>query len=116
MKKTYYNLLILFLFFTQFILAQVPPVAINNYDTAELNTTLTVDAPGVLDNDTDADNDTLTVTEFLVDGFAYTAGQTASFFQGTLVINADGSYVFTPKQVIQEMLQQYFIPFQTEQI
>ncbi|MGH6979535.1 MAG: Ig-like domain-containing protein, partial [Brevundimonas sp.] len=53
----------------------------------------------VLTNDTDIDGGALTVTQFEVAGDAtiYTAGQTATIADvGTLVINADGSYTFTP--------------------
>ncbi|WP_143684931.1 Ig-like domain-containing protein, partial [Variovorax sp. KK3] len=57
----------------------------------------TVLAGNVLANDTDIDNDALTVTQFVVDGITYTAGQTAAIANvGALTINADGSYVFTP--------------------
>jgi len=62
----------------------------------------------VLDNDSDPDGDTLTVTGFLVDTNgdgtpeAFNAGETATITRpdgtpvGTIVINADGSFVFTP--------------------
>ncbi|WP_218584150.1 Ig-like domain-containing protein, partial [Pseudomonas sp. JG-B] len=61
---------------------------------------VTEDTPAtgnVLTNDSDVDNDTLTVTQFEVGGTTYTAGQTASLAGvGTLVINANGSFTFTP--------------------
>jgi VCBS repeat-containing protein len=45
----------------------------------------------------DADHDTLSVTQFVVGGQTYAAGTTATLSgMGTLVINADGSYAFTP--------------------
>jgi len=51
----------------------------------------------VLDNDSDADSDTLTVTEFVVGGVTYPAGSTVDVpGQGSLTLNADGSYTFTP--------------------
>ncbi|WP_264158947.1 retention module-containing protein [Metapseudomonas lalkuanensis] len=51
----------------------------------------------VLTNDSDVDNDTLTVTQFEVGGSTYTAGQTATLAGvGTLVINSNGSFTFTP--------------------
>lgn len=91
------NILLLFsLVFYQFIIAQTPPVAEDDYDTAEINTALNVNAPGVLVNDTDSDNDQLSVTQFMVNGASYTVGQTASFTQGTITFNANGSFVFTP--------------------
>ena len=61
-----------------------PPVAVDDaYSTAE-DTTLTVPAPGVLGNDTDADGDALTAA--LGTGPA----------NGTLTLNADGSFTYTP--------------------
>ncbi|MFC4862854.1 Ig-like domain-containing protein, partial [Pseudomonas sp. MAHUQ-62] len=71
------------------------PVASNDGPIA-----VTEDTPAtgnVLTNDSDIDNDTLTVTQFEVGGTTYTAGQTASLSGvGTLVINANGSFTFTP--------------------
>ncbi|WP_137822628.1 Ig-like domain-containing protein, partial [Pseudomonas sp. D(2018)] len=61
---------------------------------------VTEDTPAignVLTNDSDPENDTLTVTQFEVDGTTYTAGQTATITGvGSLVINANGSFTFTP--------------------
>jgi len=73
-----------------------PPTAINDYDTAEINTTLSVVAPGILVNDFDQDNNAIAVIEFIVNGISYTVGQTATFAEGTLSINADGSFTFVP--------------------
>lgn len=62
------------------------PLALNDgYSTPE-DTVLNVTAPGVLQNDTDADGDAL--SSILV------AGPTAS--EGSLVLNSDGSFAFTP--------------------
>ena len=60
-----------------------PVAADDNYTVAE-DGVLTVAAPGVLANDTDADGDTLTAQ--LVSGPA----------DGTLALNADGSFTYTP--------------------
>jgi VCBS repeat-containing protein len=61
-----------------------PPAATNDaYSTAE-DTPLTVAAPGVLGNDTDPDSSTLTAA--LVTGPGH----------GTLTLNADGSFTYTP--------------------
>ncbi|NWL80572.1 hypothetical protein DM872_27345, partial [Pseudomonas taiwanensis] len=61
---------------------------------------VTEDTPvngSVLTNDSDADGDALTVTQFVVNGTTYQAGDTATITNvGTLVINANGSYTFTP--------------------
>ncbi len=60
------------------------PVAVDDsYGTNE-ETALTVDAPGVLDNDTDAENNALT------------AALASDVSNGTLVLNADGSFTYTP--------------------
>jgi VCBS repeat-containing protein len=60
-----------------------PTAAANAYSTAE-DTALTVGAPGVLGNDSDADGDTLSAE--LGSGPSH----------GTLALNADGSFVYTP--------------------
>ncbi len=99
-SKKSFIAIIFILFFVQFLFAQKdpqhPPVANNDFDTAEINTTLTVDAPGVLKNDTDEDGDKLSVTTFSVNGTSYNAGQTATFTQGSITIKADGSFTFIP--------------------
>ena len=60
------------------------PVANDDVASTDEDTTLAVAAPGVLGNDTDGDGDPLTAV--LVSGPA----------NGTLVLNADGSYSYTP--------------------
>ncbi|MEP6872967.1 MAG: tandem-95 repeat protein [Burkholderiales bacterium] len=51
----------------------------------------------VLTNDSDVDGDPLTVTQFVVNGVAHAAGTTAVLAGvGSLLINPDGSYTFTP--------------------
>ena len=51
----------------------------------------------MLSNDSDADGDTLSVTQFVVNGVTYSAGTTATIAGvGSLVINSNGSYTFTP--------------------
>jgi gliding motility-associated-like protein len=97
MKKNHLNILFFFLLLSQFLVAQVPPSAKVDYDTAEINTTLNVIAPGVLANDTDADeDDILTVSQFSINGISYLAGQIAVLAEGNITINADGSYTFVP--------------------
>jgi VCBS repeat-containing protein len=60
------------------------PVAANDaYATSE-DTTLTVAAPGVLSNDTDANSDNLTATKV------------SNPAHGTLTLNANGSFTYTP--------------------
>ncbi len=61
-----------------------PPVAVNDsYSTSE-DTNLNVAAPGVLNNDTDADEDTLT------------AVQISNPSHGTANLNSDGSFIYNP--------------------
>ncbi|WP_220741606.1 retention module-containing protein, partial [Shewanella schlegeliana] len=55
----------------------------------------TVATGNVLNNDSDIDND-LSVVSFEVNGETYTAGTTVELEGGSLVINEDGSYTFTP--------------------
>ncbi|MFB8344880.1 Ig-like domain-containing protein, partial [Brucella cytisi] len=70
------------------------PIALDDAATTPENTPV---SGNVLDNDTDVDNPTLTVTFFEIDGTTYGAGTTASIpGVGSLVINADGTYTFTP--------------------
>ncbi len=53
----------------------------------------------VLANDSDADNDTLTVTQ--IAGQPVTPGSTISIAQGTVTLNADGTLTFTPNPGVQ---------------
>jgi uncharacterized delta-60 repeat protein len=61
-----------------------PPVANNDSYTTPENAPLTVAAPGVLANDTDANGDTLSA--FLVSGVSH----------GTLTLNANGGFSYSP--------------------
>jgi VCBS repeat-containing protein len=61
-----------------------PPVATDDAYTIDEDTTLDVAAPGVLANDTDPDGDPLTA--ILVDNLT----------NGTLTLNPDGSFTYTP--------------------
>ena len=83
-----------------------PPVGVANVSSTNMNTTLTVadGATGtggdLLVNDTDADGDALVVTKFTVAGSAgdKTLGGAGFLIpgQGTITINANGSYSFVP--------------------
>lgn len=66
--------------------AETTAVPVSNPDwyAAVMDTTLTVDPPGVLENDTDEDGDTLSAV--LDTGVSH----------GTLVLDADGSFVYEP--------------------
>ena len=60
------------------------PVASNDEYTTDEDTALTIDAPGVLGNDTDAEGDPLT------------AAMVSGPVNGTVTMNSDGSFVYTP--------------------
>ena len=60
------------------------PTAVDDSYSTEKNTALTVSAPGVLNNDTDADSDPLSA-EKLTDPV-----------HGTVVVNTNGSFTYTP--------------------
>jgi len=64
--------------------ANVAPVASDDSYGVDEDAALTISAPGVLSNDTDVDGDLLT------------AGLVTGPVHGTLVLNADGSFTYTP--------------------
>lgn len=104
LTKGFLSKIAIILFFlgqVNFVVAQNNvPVAYDNVDTVDFNTTLIVnDVEGLLSDDMDVDGDNLTVTEFTVDGLTgtFNAGDSAVIpGVGTITINADGSYVFVP--------------------
>jgi len=61
-----------------------PPVANDDYYSVNEDTTLTVSAPGVLENDTDVENNALTAT--LISDVSH----------GTLSFNSNGGFQYTP--------------------
>ncbi len=71
-----------------------PPIANNDQYSVELGSILTVSAPGLLSNDSDADGDPLTVE--LVNGSASDVGAPISLTYGTLTVQADGSFTYEP--------------------
>ncbi len=82
--------------FCQFTFAQSPPNAENDTYEVATNATLNIGVPGVLGNDTDADGDTLVVTQYLINSITYSAGNPANLTEGTITINANGGFTFTP--------------------
>ncbi|MCS6230790.1 retention module-containing protein, partial [Shewanella baltica] len=71
-----------------------PSVVVNDSNTIDEDTVAT---GNVLDNDSDVDS-ILSVVSFEVDGTTYAAGTEVALEGGTLVINTDGSYTFTPNE------------------
>jgi VCBS repeat-containing protein len=63
-----------------------PPNAVNDSYSTTLNTTLTIAAPGVLANDTDADGNALTAT------------LTNNATHGTVALSPNGSFTYTPNR------------------
>jgi Flp pilus assembly protein TadG len=63
-----------------------PPVAVDDAYITMQDTTLTVDAPDVLVNDSDVDGDTIVVDSF----------DATSEFGGSVSANPDGSFSYTP--------------------
>jgi gliding motility-associated-like protein len=96
MKKNHILIFFLVLFCSQFLISQSVPIANNDTYTTFVNTSLNVPASGILENDTDANKDFLKVIQFLINGVAYTANQTAVFDHGTMNILEDGSFTFIP--------------------
>ncbi len=68
------------------ILGATAPVANSDVYATNINTVLTIEAPGVLENDTDPNGDALSVI-----GFDATGSN-----GGTVELNSDGSFTFTP--------------------
>ncbi|AAN57286.1 retention module-containing protein [Shewanella oneidensis] len=69
-----------------------PSVVVNDTNTVAEDSVAT---GNVLSNDSDVDNE-LSVTSFTVSGQTVAAGTTVTLEGGSLVINTDGSYTFTP--------------------
>ena len=74
------------------------PVAVANAYSVNGNGSITVPAPGVLANDTDADGDPLTAV--------LVSGPTPN--QGALTLNADGSFTFTPNAGFSGIVDFYY--------
>ena len=85
-----------------FMLNNRPPEALPNKDTTSINTPATGNVITDLNSsgakDSDPDGDAVVLTSFSVGGVSYPAGQTATIPNvGTIVLNANGSYTFTPE-------------------
>ena len=80
--------------------ANTAPAAVNDSNSTDENTNLTVAAPGVLGNDTDTDP--LTVAE--VNGSAASVGTEITLGSGAKVtLNANGSYTYKPNGAFESL-------------
>ena len=71
------------------------PVAVDDADATDQDTALIVGAPGVLENDTDAEGDPLSVV--MVNGSVLDVGEGITLTSGaTLTLNGNGSYDYDP--------------------
>jgi VCBS repeat-containing protein len=78
------------------------PVAGDDVYATDEDTALNVVAPGVLDNDSDVDGDTLGVSE--VNGSAASVGQQIALSSGALVtLNANGSFEYDPNGAFENL-------------
>ncbi|QVY65218.1 cadherin-like domain-containing protein [Polaribacter sp. Q13] len=95
-KYNTYKIVIFFLLFYQFTAAQTAPIALDDSYATKTNLELRINTPGLLSNDTDKDDDELEVIRFSVSGSTYNVGNSISLPEGTITINANGSFVFIP--------------------
>jgi gliding motility-associated-like protein len=95
--KTIIKLCILLLIYSEFTFGRTPPETSNDIYTTHIDETLEVDAAnGLLQNDTDADGDSLAIISFKINNVDYSAGQTATIPEGSININTDGSLSYNP--------------------
>lgn len=90
-----FHILTLILFFVSTAL-HAQTVASDDYDTTDIDTVLSVPAPGVLTNDVSTNGFPLTVTEYTFLGVTYPVGTTGVSPQGNITILANGSFTFVP--------------------
>ena len=72
------------------------PIGQDDYDTTDIDTTLDIAAPGVLDNDSSDSGTSLSVISFTINGITYNVGDTANFPEGSFTLQSDGSFIFEP--------------------
>jgi VCBS repeat-containing protein len=78
------------------------PVAVDDSDSTDEDTVLSVAAPGVLGNDTDVEGDTLAVVE--VEGAALNVGAEVTLVSGaTVTLNSDGSFSYDPNGAFESL-------------
>jgi gliding motility-associated-like protein len=73
------------------------PVAVDDIKTTNENTTASGNVLTDGTDDSDVDGNTLTITQFKINGITYNPGTVANIpGRGSITINANGSYTFTP--------------------
>ncbi len=73
------------------------PVAVDDVKSTNENTAVSGNVLTDGTDDSDVDGNTLTITQFKINGVTYNPGDTANVpGKGTITMNADGSYTFTP--------------------
>ena len=74
-----------------------PPTVVNETRSAPENTSLTGNVLTDGTDDSDVDGNTLSISQFTIAGVTYPAGSIVELAGvGTLIVNADGTYTFTP--------------------
>jgi gliding motility-associated-like protein len=95
--NTVIRLCILLLICSEFTFGRTPPVTTNDSYTTYIGETLQIDAAnGLLQNDADADGDSLALISFRINSLEYLAGQTATVPEGSIRIKTDGSLSYNP--------------------
>ena len=95
--KILLKLFIVMLISSGFTFGRTPPETTNDSYTTYIDETLEVDAAnGLLQNDADADGDSLAIISFKINNLEYSAGQTATIPEGSISINTDGSLSYNP--------------------
>ena len=94
--KLKFKYLSIFYFLCCTSFAQVPILNDDVYNTS-VETAIDINAAnGLLQNDSDPNGDSISVIEFIIDGEIYPEGTSVDMPEGTIVINSNGSFTFTP--------------------
>jgi VCBS repeat len=82
--------------------ANDPPTVANDTDTTQQGTSVSIAAPGLLENDSDPNGDSLSVSA--VNGTASNVGQQITLTSGALLtVGADGAYSYDPNGAFDDL-------------